>query len=1087
MVPRPTLSPSKVKEGLSYLSPFDTKNSENEYEVHLKVSEDGSYVDISNDETLDSKQSTSPYVMGKDPNSPNMKKPVIIEVGNSNEVEKDAIVLEEESNNEKETESEPASLLRDKFIGEYRSEYATVASNITNPFNTGVWLAKRQANDAYSDLWAIEEGARELNEYVEMENANNNPDAEKTNATPPVKENTQTDSSMNEDHDADGETGGRSLRNRRHVNMNVDHLASSNVIDNIYTMEKDKNNASAASARRQSQEDNEDAPANDDICAACLRPGTLLCCETCTNSFHFPCVEDSFRNNNDAPDVWYCKDCKIKQFKDANKPIPSKGTGQWKEIFQVFEQSRERSFELSRSITKDLLDVIPHPETGEYISLRDNEVISLTNKNQKPEWEHPFGPIIIKEEDEEVKQEEKENKSNERIPLCYKCQLGPLRGPGKRSFANSNESNNPNPRAKHLDMVKCDFCPLYWHLDCLDTPSNTLPPAFREDEVDTVDVHEIRRRREAYWTDDTLPYTSWNTKMKLEFKITGTYSISKITRKQQKLLDDDIQYMHIRSRWMCPCHVQWSQPYLYRIENWKWLRDNMSLFEEASKCIKSVPPTIKDVSSPALPIKQEDKENGDISNANSFDVTELRTNILGGNSILRDNIVNNALDVIEGSGKSISGNRITKLISSVEDSKLRKRLLRLEMIRTLDNNLENRFQYLPFNHGRVNIENTKHSSWYFRTLKKTMKELRLKLENGKFPPEGRAEMEAAFNAVDEFVVNGVDISIPDYQVALEFLNRVHELRDLIRYDNDYDFNRTITTQFGNNLNPEETIQVPAERILSLKKSLKNIDNSHWDIHDIKNLIKGTDGKGELVNDLFNNKTVLQDNYTPLDESNDSVKKEISILPPEEALKSHNKRALDLMDVDTTRHLRVTEDEVEIFFGGVSKFYEEMQTYLTYRNCKKRIVHDDLRGLKRPWETPKEYRLDPSVLEMKRRRRGRHANKEEPEINETPETDSGDGTYKVAGTSVESIVTGSSASTYSPAKSNRNLIVIDQSKIGLNDIDPSDVSGGIILSEVNKIRSNVKLSNDVSNKIPIVLVPGSEEYNQYVAWKSQKSS
>ena len=48
---------------------------------------------------------------------------------------------------------------------------------------------------------------------------------------------------------------------------------------------------------------------NDDYCSSCGGNGDLVCCDGCTRSFHFKCVDPPMIEGGALPDEWFCNDC----------------------------------------------------------------------------------------------------------------------------------------------------------------------------------------------------------------------------------------------------------------------------------------------------------------------------------------------------------------------------------------------------------------------------------------------------------------------------------------------------------------------------------------------------------------------------------------------------------------------------------------------------------------------------------------------------------------------------------------------------------------------------------------------------------
>lgn len=99
---------------------------------------------------------------------------------------------------------------------------------------------------------------------------------------------------------------------------------------------------------------------NDDYCGSCGGIGELVCCDGCTRSFHFNCVNPPMLETH-MPSEWFCKRC------DRNPPQPP--ASQLKGMFGYLQTNLIKknpvSFHLPKSIREYFVDVKTGPE-GEY-------------------------------------------------------------------------------------------------------------------------------------------------------------------------------------------------------------------------------------------------------------------------------------------------------------------------------------------------------------------------------------------------------------------------------------------------------------------------------------------------------------------------------------------------------------------------------------------------------------------------------------------------------------------------------------------------------------------------------------------------
>lgn len=101
---------------------------------------------------------------------------------------------------------------------------------------------------------------------------------------------------------------------------------------------------------------------NDDFCSACGGNGDLVCCDGCTRSFHFKCVDPPIiEGSQPLPDDWYCNNCQLKQ----NGPFDDDTGGVWGPLISEFEDKNPRSFRLPEPIREYFVDVRTGAD-GEY-------------------------------------------------------------------------------------------------------------------------------------------------------------------------------------------------------------------------------------------------------------------------------------------------------------------------------------------------------------------------------------------------------------------------------------------------------------------------------------------------------------------------------------------------------------------------------------------------------------------------------------------------------------------------------------------------------------------------------------------------
>ncbi|KAK9238135.1 hypothetical protein V1525DRAFT_342265 [Lipomyces kononenkoae] len=175
---------------------------------------------------------------------------------------------------------------------------------------------------------------------------------------------------------------------------------------------------------------------NDDFCSACGGMGRFLCCEGCPRSFHFTCTDPPYDEDNLPEGSWFCRSCYVKRH-----PLPLRRRGLFSELMDQMDKRNPSCFSLPREL-RERYEGVTTTEFGEYQDVHD----------LKPRRINRSGFL---EEADPYRLTDKNGKSI----LCYKCGQSAL-----------------NDRK----IISCDYCPLHWHLDCLDPPMSTIPTSARK-------------------------------------------------------------------------------------------------------------------------------------------------------------------------------------------------------------------------------------------------------------------------------------------------------------------------------------------------------------------------------------------------------------------------------------------------------------------------------------------------------------------------------------------------------------------------------------------------------------------------------
>ncbi|PVH14942.1 uncharacterized protein CXQ87_005220 [Candidozyma duobushaemuli] len=182
--------------------------------------------------------------------------------------------------------------------------------------------------------------------------------------------------------------------------------------------------------------ESDDSNSNDDFCATCGGTGVFICCDTCPKSFHLLCCEPPIQ---EIPEEnWNCNECRAAQGIDPRKY--HNNIGMFGPLINSMHGRNPTEFRLPKKLRDaTFIDVTTGPD--------DN----YTDSHLKPELSYSKvnGSQIVgfnKNEDLDI---DSLYDKNGRPFLCHRCRESGL-----------------NRRT----MVSCDYCPLYWHLDCLPEP-----------------------------------------------------------------------------------------------------------------------------------------------------------------------------------------------------------------------------------------------------------------------------------------------------------------------------------------------------------------------------------------------------------------------------------------------------------------------------------------------------------------------------------------------------------------------------------------------------------------------------------------
>jgi len=292
------------------------------------------------------------------------------------------------------------------------------------------------------------------------------------------------------------------------------------------------------SPKRNSRKQN-DVDENDDHCSTCRgTTGDLICCDDCPKAFHGYCCDPPIDPQNLPEGSWSCKTCELRK-KSVAAPTVGRHPwkrGVWTALLEKLNFQAIKIFKLPPSISNAFASSARNPASGDYIDLTEYSIV--------PRFSGISQQTLI------------ENLRKEAATaICFKCcRSGASGAPG------SSETLQPAGYLAGVEpvIIRCDYCPLWWHLDCLDPPLthlvnvSTFPldEALHESELGA--QHSPPKRGRKQMASDVA-----SDDRKLHDLAFGTD-----TYWTQGIVSAPATTGHalgLRRRWMCPCHSTWEQ------------------------------------------------------------------------------------------------------------------------------------------------------------------------------------------------------------------------------------------------------------------------------------------------------------------------------------------------------------------------------------------------------------------------------------------------------------------------------------------------------------------------------------------------
>ncbi|WVN86296.1 uncharacterized protein L203_101459 [Cryptococcus depauperatus CBS 7841] len=211
---------------------------------------------------------------------------------------------------------------------------------------------------------------------------------------------------------------------------------------------------------------------NQDFCSACRGIGRFLCCDGCPRSFHFMCLEPPLRLDElPSEEMWLCKECRAeKAIEERGTPPRDKAIPAIPAVFRALckkiDEENPEQFKLPTDVRKFFAGVTTGAN-GEYLDAREARL-----KIDRKGFLEDRDPFRLRD-------------GRQKKIECFHC--GGTALPKHTTIA--------DPAATWRQIVSCDYCPLSFHLDCLNPPLTIMPSAGRKWMCPNHPDHVMPRRR----------------------------------------------------------------------------------------------------------------------------------------------------------------------------------------------------------------------------------------------------------------------------------------------------------------------------------------------------------------------------------------------------------------------------------------------------------------------------------------------------------------------------------------------------------------------------------------------------------------
>ncbi|XP_061031309.1 PHD finger protein 12 isoform X2 [Eubalaena glacialis] len=255
---------------------------------------------------------------------------------------------------------------------------------------------------------------------------------------------------------------------------------------------------------------------NHDSCDSCKEGGDLLCCDHCPAAFHLQCCNPPLSEEMLPPGEWMCHRCTVRRKKREQKKELGHVNG-------LVDKSGKRTTSpssdtdlLDRSASKTELKAIAHARILERRASRPGTPTSNASTETPTSEQNDVDEDIIDVDEEPVAAEPdyvqpqlrrpfelliaaamERNPTQFQLPNELTCTTA-LPGSSKRRRKEETTGKNVKKTQHELDhnglvplpvkvcftcnrscrvapLIQCDYCPLLFHMDCLEPPLTAMP------------------------------------------------------------------------------------------------------------------------------------------------------------------------------------------------------------------------------------------------------------------------------------------------------------------------------------------------------------------------------------------------------------------------------------------------------------------------------------------------------------------------------------------------------------------------------------------------------------------------------------